>query len=48
MHKVLSMKPGKETIAVVLIGKIKALWDPMVKKPADFVLAQFFKLKFDY
>ena len=38
MYKVLGMKPGQETIAGALIGKIMALRGPIVKKPADFVL----------
>lgn len=48
MYKALSMVPGKESISVVFIAKIKAPKGPMVKKGADLVLRQCFPDRFEY
>lgn len=47
MHKGLRWYPGEETIAVI-IGKLKAVRGPMVKKPADFILTQCSPNLFEY
>ena len=47
-HKALSVVPGRETPAVAIIGKIKALRDPMEKKLAEFVLTQCFPNLFEH